>query len=719
MTGGRSVRAKLRAYEARVRAPRRRRFAVVVVVLVVLAVAAWVWASPAADAAGASVTLPTGTDCLRPPTPASPVNAIDPGPAAPREGDPFAPGAQVTIYEVYGYAGLASVAYDPGCNPVAGVISWTPFANALGTFSVSIVAVAARSWRAATDGTMATVIEPLQSALVGITGWGLFVPLLAVAILATGLWLLFWVRRTSLADSGRYVGTMLLVLVCAVAAMFYPLVVGPAVDKGVNAAIAAVNGAVSGGTGLANTGDAIAAAVHEEVLYQTWLVQTFGPENKAAADEFGSRLFSQAAFTRTEQRGIDADPAKAAGLIDMKKNNYKAVAKEVETKYPAAYQYLAGNNSTNTLSASLLALFCVVISVMFLLYALWKVVYSLVKVRVVIGAAPAVAIIAQHPLGQPLFWRILSSTWASIVAGVIAAAGAVVFLVVFIGGVLRSDLPMVVKIFVLLVLTFVMAHLMRLSTKRVKDQSKRFADERKRSNAPTNAPGAPAAPSTGGSAGGAAAAGSAAAGSAAGAAAGAVYGSSWTSAGAAGGSGSGTSVVAGAVTGAARAAVGSAAMGAVTGGTVSAGAVAAGALGGATSAHRANGSEPLDASPGAAGAVGAAPASAPADAPVHRPASAATEGQRLYRTTERAPAALGMTPAQGPRPWPSSRPEVYDPEPITPTRVYSSQERDRTPDDLPPAYAATATRNDGAPVRVHNVYRSPTTAAASAQSGSE
>ena len=121
--------------------------------------------------------IPTGTDCLRPPTPASPTSGvsawIDPGPAEPKTGDPFDPDSGVSIYDVYGYAGNKAIVFDPGC--IDGARIWdapNELANLAMGLSGVLIATAVRFTRVLLEGSIGSLWDPLQQHALRILGDG-------------------------------------------------------------------------------------------------------------------------------------------------------------------------------------------------------------------------------------------------------------------------------------------------------------------------------------------------------------------------------------------------------------------------------------------------------------------------------------------------------------------------------------------------------------------
>ncbi len=393
-----------------------------------------VLAASTADARAAAI--PTGTDCLRPPTPASPTSGlaswIDKGPDKAPTGDPFDPKSSTSIYDVYGYAGFDAVVFDPGCLDSSRI--WdapNEAANAMTGISAAGIAVAVTLTRLVMQGNVGSLWKPLQEKALDFLGQGIFVPLIGLAVILTGLVIISRARKGDVVGETRASAFSALIILAGSLAITSGLTVGAAIDSGVTSTFAAANQLMSKDQSpdTREPGDAVAANLVGQVLYQSWANEMFGGNEKAAQD-YGPRLFKAGALTREEQRQIDADPRKAAAIIEAKKTAYKAVAKEVETKHPQAYAHLAGNDTRTRTGYALAGLIGAGAGVGYLIYALVKTMWAMVIARIGIGATPLVALVAQVPRWQHLAMELL--TW--VVEAVVKAAAFGFLFVVFLAG---------------------------------------------------------------------------------------------------------------------------------------------------------------------------------------------------------------------------------------------------------------------------------------------
>ena len=410
-------------------------------VLTALAIAACL-AVPVAPAAASAVfpAIPTGTDCLRPPEAESPTQHpagwLDPGPASPVEGDPFDPASGATLYDVYGYAGYGTHMFDPGCMDASTV--WNPAndaANGLTAFASMVTAASVRATRIVTEGGVGSLWDPLQAEGQRILGQGILIPLMFLGALATGLLILSRSRQGDVAGEAKSSGVTAVILLAGLACAVYSMTVGATFDRGVGEAFKASNTlatqTIDGGR--REPADALAANM-SSIQYDTWAMSTFG--GGPAAAEFGPALFKAGALTRAEQAQIDADPAAATRILDEKRAEYKRVAKQVEDKYPQAYQVLAGNNTGHRAWHALTGLLASLVAAGYLIVCLVKMLWSMVVVRVAIGVAPLVAIIAQFPRWQHLAFKLLGWLVEAVVKAVAYGFVYAVFLAGAVGGIL-------------------------------------------------------------------------------------------------------------------------------------------------------------------------------------------------------------------------------------------------------------------------------------------
>ncbi|GAB2766901.1 hypothetical protein GCM10027039_30260 [Terrabacter koreensis] len=418
-------------------------------------------------AAAWAIDIPSGNDCMVPPDPERPnigtAGDWDAGPSKPTPGNPFAaPMAgkpQPTIYDTYGYGGLHVQRADPGCNPVP---SWSDtensWANGLLDWTEGAVALSVMLYRAAMSSPLGVVFEPLQEGLRSMLGSAIFVPLVGVVFIGTALLLAFRAARAKVGETASILAKSTLILTVGMFTVLMAVPLGNAVDKGMTTLIssAANTGVLEGSV---NPSDALGGTAHNSLLYNTWLQMTFGSgkQNAAAAKEFGGPLFMASTFSRDEQARIDKDPSIAGDLSDQKREDYKEVLTEIKGKYPQPYEYVAGNHTGEQLSFALVAFLAAVVSLLFIVVALLKLIYAMAVTRIMVGIFPAVATAAVFPRFQHLALNVFGIMWDAIVKALYFGLAVVVFVGFGIGGILSPATTMhpLLKLIALAVATYV------------------------------------------------------------------------------------------------------------------------------------------------------------------------------------------------------------------------------------------------------------------------
>lgn len=465
----------------------------------VLAVVGLTAASSAAQAAPTAAPAGIGTDCLHPPDPASPSSGvsawIDSGPEKPLNGDPFAAGSKATIYDVYGYAGTKIVRYDDGC--ASSFNLWNDLANFnQGVTSVTI-ATTTKLYRTVVNPAFGSIFDPIQQAAQRILGRGLFLPLIGITIGLTALYYAVKARRADVAGaatgSGKTLGIVMLGIVCVV----FPLTIGAAVDKGIGQVVSTTSSLATGSDSGKEPADQLAGAVTESILYATWAQATFGTGaiNEKVAKEYGPRLFKAAAYTRAEQAVIDADPSKAKAMADLKREHYKEVAKEIEEKYPDVYQWVAGNQQQAQFGYTVAGVIGVLIALVFLIYALFRMAYAMIVVRLAVGVGPAVALVAAFPRLHHLVAAVADVVLHALRSAAYFGAAGVLFTIVAVGTILSpsSQLHPVVKILAMLALTYAVwygakrLNIAALTAKAKQDEKERDSERRAAEPTPSSA----------------------------------------------------------------------------------------------------------------------------------------------------------------------------------------------------------------------------------------
>jgi hypothetical protein len=424
-----------------------------------LAIAAGLLLLGGVSAGATTHTMPTipGVDCKNPPQPATPSSgaaaAIDPGPVAPPTGDPFAPGSKISVYDVYGYAGLETVSYDPGCTDL--VDGTNDFANFVTGITTLGVAVTVRLTRIVFNPTTMAVLTPMQEMATRAVGGSVFLPLIGAAGGLTGLWILWRSRRGDVRGAAGAAGWSAFVTAIALAVVIYPFTLGATVDKALTGAVGSVNQAISGNQGR-TPADSVAANLHFALLYQTWLSENFGRANKGTAATYGPKLFAASAFTRAEQAQLRANPDKAEAMISAKQDAFRKAAEQLKGADPQAYARLSGKRNGDRVGYAFLALLGLLCAATYLILAMVRLLYAMILVRVGIAAVPLVAVIAQHPRFQRLLLSMFDTMGSALVSALAYGVVSAVIIAGGLGGLLSptSTVDPVLTFVILAVLTY-------------------------------------------------------------------------------------------------------------------------------------------------------------------------------------------------------------------------------------------------------------------------
>jgi len=445
-----------------------RRF-VSVMVLAVVAVAGGAAAVHAVTAPAAVPAIPTGRDCLRPPTPHNPdrgvLAMIDPGPANPRDGDPFDKNSGVSMYDVYGYAGYELYLFDPGCMDMKRVYDPdNAKANANIALSASMIAFTVRLTELATSDMFGKMFDPIREKTQSVLGEGLFLPFLGLGLAVTGVLIIYRSKDGDLAGETHAAVSSLTLVTVAAATLLYSGVFVGAVDGMLTGSFKAAAQIASGTVQQDNDrdiGDVLAANMVNSILYPSWAAATFG-DDKQAAEKYGPALFRAGALTRKEAAAIAAKPETADDVIEKRKNEYKDIAAKVEAEYPAAYSYMTGNRASDQMHQTLLAMITTVAVTGFLLYSIVRLLWAMAVVRVGFGMAPAVALVAQVPRWNHLALELVTWVFQALVTAVVFGFVFNVYLAGAVGGILgANDGNTITKTIALVMATFALVFVLK------------------------------------------------------------------------------------------------------------------------------------------------------------------------------------------------------------------------------------------------------------------
>ncbi len=370
-------------------------------------------------AAGLVSATPASADiCQDAPAPVAPKSGL-PGmlTSVPRDvpdsaPDPFK-NPKVPIGDVYGYNwGWSN--FDLGCgsdflrDPVA--VTNTKSANVvmalLGGVLAGLSSLEGMAKTSSLDWlttVVAGVADKLKGPLLG--AW------LPLGVLGVGLVLVYRARRASYADTLRAA----LIIGGAVGMATFALVYPATASKAVDSTVVAVSDAV-GKQFSASASD----AVSREGAYRTWLTGNFGDPDSAVSRDLGPRLLSATRYTWSDMKRIQADPGAKKRIDQAKAGEFKAVAKEIKDRDPAAYEVFTGRGERT--APALLGVLVVLCMGLFIALAMLMVLIARVMMQGLALAAPLAAVLGVLPTHT----SVLARLWDLFTAAVVAVAKFVV-----------------------------------------------------------------------------------------------------------------------------------------------------------------------------------------------------------------------------------------------------------------------------------------------------
>lgn len=346
----------------------------------------------------------------------------------PVEADPFSEGAETTIFEQYGYAGLRWNTYDLGCGPDAmrhpDAVIGTAISNWLVQMPIALTALTgavtqvafAPDFLGGFDGAVGDVSSALHE--------NLFASWIPFVVAAIGVLIIFKARKASLATSAAAVGWALIVILIATALFRWPIEAGRAADATVTGTLGAVVSKVDGNGPNVDPGTAVASNVSESIFYEAWLAGTFGTPDSQAARTHGPELFKAQALTWREAQVLEQDPEAGQEIIERKKEAWKEIAEKVENEDPEAYEYLRGVRSDTRIGYSVLATVAAFLALPFLLLSALLLVGCFLIVRLGVMLFPAFATLGAFPASRGLVIGLGRTVGAAVVNAIIFGIGA-------------------------------------------------------------------------------------------------------------------------------------------------------------------------------------------------------------------------------------------------------------------------------------------------------
>ncbi|MBA8793674.1 hypothetical protein FHX74_001279 [Friedmanniella endophytica] len=327
--------------------------------------------------------------------------------------DPFK-NPSVPIGDVYGY-NWQWANYDLGCgsdflsDPVA--VTNTQSANVVMSLTGATLAQLDTLEHLAKGfsidwltNVVTAIAGKLQGPLLGL--W------LPVAVLGVGLIIGFRAKRSSYADTMRSMLVIVGSVALAAFALLFPTTLSSSVDRGV---VELSN--VAGQQFSASGSD----AVTRESAYRTWLTGNFGDPDSPTAVALGPRLMSATHYTWSDMKRMQADPEAKQSIDRDKAREFKAVADELKTKDPAAYETFTGRGERT--GPALFGVVVVLAMSLFIGLAMLMVMIARVMMQGLVLAAPLAVILGVLPTHTTVLrrlWDLFTAAAVAVVKFVIA-----------------------------------------------------------------------------------------------------------------------------------------------------------------------------------------------------------------------------------------------------------------------------------------------------------
>lgn len=311
------------------------------------------------DFIGDQVDSITGAaDCKTPPKTRSSTsgraNNIDPGPANPRQGDPFGDPPTSTVYEVYGYGGLNYQSYDPGCflDKLPGDAIEHPTtdrANRKFSLAATIAALANTSSAMVRDlNPLVETFKPVLDVSVRVLNNTVWEPLFGIV---AGLVVIGLMRRAKRAENARDIsvalGSALFIVVAVTFVVGYPTRATSLVHEPASEAMGTIKDAFTDQAPGADPGVAGQATLYETLVWKPFMGGVFCTTTGPTFDTYAGPLFAASVFTRWEDAQQRADPTGVgATLAAEKQAEWQRIADEIQQVDPDAYECLKSARPT-------------------------------------------------------------------------------------------------------------------------------------------------------------------------------------------------------------------------------------------------------------------------------------------------------------------------------------------------------------------------------------
>jgi hypothetical protein len=350
------------------------------------------------------------------------------------------------LYSRYGYGGYGLTSYDSGC-VTTGIVD--TFGNKASEYELG-----AAAWIiGAANALRESAWQPQN-----LWGWAnplvqkatqsvykqVFTVFGTITLGVIGLYLLWRSRQSDMSSAMTTAGWALLVMVAVTAIAAWPVRSANLADQSLVAGLNVVHNAVGPppastplsqctsvtGTCQDQRPPAVRASdtAVETILYRNWLRDELGSANSATAQKYGFILYDSKALSWEELRQTNGDPTAYNNLVDMKKQRWMKVAKQIKTEDPEAYQYLQGAHTSDRVGTGIIAILSALFFAMFDITASILVLLGFLIFRWAVIAAPILGTVGLLRPASAGLRRLLNAVVAAIFNIIIFGTGAAIYL---------------------------------------------------------------------------------------------------------------------------------------------------------------------------------------------------------------------------------------------------------------------------------------------------
>lgn len=400
--------------------------------VLLFAVGALLAAAPAAQA------IPGIDDCKDPPVPEAPGRGMNgwilPKPDEPSTEDPFADSASVSIFEVYGTAGMRFTTYNLGCGPDAARDPAAAGGTALANYILngskgSIAGTAALASGVYNPDWLGAFDEPLTNVSTGLRE-SIFDPLAPIAMLGAGLVVLWAATRMRIGKAATTALFAVLAFIAAATAAAMPVTLGQAADSVISGTTSAVNNRLAG-TEAGASDVAAVAPLSDRVLYEHWLAGTLGSASSDTAEKYGPDLYRASALSWAEADIVEADPGGEGGaIIEEKAELWTDTAAAVQENDPDAYEYLVGRRSADRVGEAVISNLACFLILPFLLMAFLLMIAAFIIIRFLVMMLPVFALLWILPSMHSIAKNTAMMGAAAVINSIVFGVGSTITIVV-------------------------------------------------------------------------------------------------------------------------------------------------------------------------------------------------------------------------------------------------------------------------------------------------